>query len=140
MRRFNWFSYYENSKFDYNMNDKWGKLQLNPDVTVRARGVMEKCSFCVQRIQAGKLKAKVEGRLPKDGEIKTACQQSCPADAIVFGDLNDSSSEIFKLYNNERAYHALENVKTLPNVVYLTKVRNSLHKNGSAPAKTETHA
>lgn len=128
VRRFNWFSYYWNDDFkDVNamQRDAVGRLVLNPDVTVRARGVMEKCSFCVQRIQEKKLGAKVENRKLKDGEIKTACQQSCPADAIVFGDLNDTSSEIYKLYHNKRGYHALEDVKTLPSVLYLTKVRNT---------------
>jgi MoCo/4Fe-4S cofactor protein with predicted Tat translocation signal len=124
VRRFNWFSYYENDWFDFNMNDKYGKLVLNPDVTVRARGVMEKCSFCVQRIQEKKLLSKKEGRKVYDGEIKTACQQSCPADAIYFGDINDPTSEVHKFWKNERAYHALEEVKTLPGIAYLTKVRN----------------
>ncbi|MEM6269749.1 MAG: TAT-variant-translocated molybdopterin oxidoreductase [Bacteroidota bacterium] len=127
VRRFNWFSYYWNDDFkDVNVaqHDKIGRLVLNPDVTVRARGVMEKCSFCVQRIQDMKLKAKVEGRKLNDEDMKTACGQSCPADAVVFGDLNDTSSEIYKLYHNKRGYHALEDVKTLPSVLYLTKVRN----------------
>ncbi|HHG85675.1 MAG TPA: 4Fe-4S dicluster domain-containing protein, partial [Bacteroidetes bacterium] len=137
VRRFNWFSYYWNDDFkDVNsmQRDSIGRLVLNPDVTVRARGVMEKCSFCVQRIQDKKLGAKVENRKLKDGEIKTACQQSCPADAIVFGDLNDSHSEIYKLYHNKRGYHALEDVGVLPSVLYLTKVRNT-EANSSASAK-----
>lgn len=128
VRRFNWFSYYWNDDFkdvNYMQREKVGRLVLNPDVTVRARGVMEKCSMCVQRIQEKKLKAKTEMRLPRDGEIQTACQQSCPSDAIVFGDLNDSESAIYKLYRfNMRGYHALEDVKTLPSVLYMTKVRN----------------
>lgn len=127
VRRFNWFSYYWNDDFkdvNFAQREKVGRLVLNPDVTVRARGVMEKCSFCVQRIQEKKLKAKVENRKLRDGEIQTACQQSCPADAIVFGDLNDKNSEIWKLYNNKRTYHAIEEVKTLPSVAYMTKVRN----------------
>jgi Fe-S-cluster-containing dehydrogenase component len=127
VRRFNWFSYYWNDKFkdvNFVQHDKVGRLVLNPDVTVRARGVMEKCSFCVQRIQDKKLKSKSEGRRLTDGEVKTACQQSCPADAIVFGDLNDTASEINKLFHNKRGYHAIEDVKTLPNVLYMTKVRN----------------
>jgi len=128
VRRFNWFSYYWNDDFkdvNFMARERVGRLVLNPDVTVRARGVMEKCSFCVQRIQEKKLKAKTEMRKPMDGEIKTACQQSCPSDAIVFGDLNDEQSEIYKLYRfNMRGYHALEEVKTLPSVLYMTKVRN----------------
>ena len=141
VRRFNWFSYYWNDKFkDVNptQHDKVGRLVLNPDVTVRARGVMEKCSFCVQRIQEKKLVAKTEMRNPHDGEIKTACQQSCPADAIVFGDLNDENSEINKLFYNKRGYHALEDVKTLPKVLYLTKVRNT-EKSAGTPAHAEGH-
>jgi MoCo/4Fe-4S cofactor protein with predicted Tat translocation signal len=140
VRRFNWFSYYWNDKFkDVNpmQHDKVGRLVLNPDVTVRARGVMEKCSMCVQRIQEKKLVAKTEMRNPRDGEIKTACQQSCPTDAIVFGDLNDKDSEVRKLYNNKRGYHALEDVKTLPKVLYLTKVRNNDFK---VEKEHETHA
>jgi molybdopterin-containing oxidoreductase family iron-sulfur binding subunit len=135
VRRFNWFSYYWNDKFkDVNptQHDKVGRLVLNPDVTVRARGVMEKCSMCVQRIQEKKLLAKTEMRNPRDGEIKMACQQSCPADAIVFGDLNDKDSEINKLFYNKRGYHALEDVKTLPKVLYLTKVRNVEKTAGTA--------
>ncbi len=99
VRRFNWFKYHDNRQFDKNsgMNNDLGKMVLNPDVTVRSRGVMEKCSFCVQRIQYGKLEAKKEGRRPKDGEINTACAEACPTDAIVFGDMNDSNSKISKM-------------------------------------------
>jgi MoCo/4Fe-4S cofactor protein with predicted Tat translocation signal len=143
VRRFNWFSYYWNDNFkDVNptQHDKVGRLVLNPDVTVRARGVMEKCSMCVQRIQEKKLLAKTEMRNPRDGEIKTACQQSCPADAIVFGDLNDVNSEVRKLYNNKRGYHALEDVKTLPKVLYLTKVRNNDLKIGKGSESHEAAA
>ena len=128
VRRFNWFSYYNNSAFDYNMNDSLGKMVLNPDVTVRARGVMEKCSMCVQRIQEGKLNAKKASRRPIDGEIETACSQSCPTDAIVFGDMNDSESNIAKLLSVEkqgRAYHVLEEINVNPSVSYLTKIRNT---------------
>ncbi|TAH25614.1 MAG: 4Fe-4S dicluster domain-containing protein [Cytophagales bacterium] len=129
VRRFNWFKYFDNSKFPENtsMNNTLGKMVLNPDVTVRSRGVMEKCSLCVQRIQEGKLTAKKEGRRPKDGEIKTACASSCPSEAIVFGDMNDSETEIFNqlnLENKERAYHVLEELNVQPNVSYLTKIRN----------------
>lgn len=129
VRRFNWFSYYYNSKFeDFNpsQNDL-GRMVLNPDVTVRARGVIEKCSMCVQRIQAGKLAAKLEKRRPIDGEIETACSQSCQADALVFGDMNDPESRISKLLNSdnkERAYHLLEELNVKPSVSYLTKIRN----------------
>ena len=76
------------------MNDDLTRMVLNPDVTVRSRGVMEKCSFCVQRMQEGKLKAKKEDRVLKDGEAKTACMQACPTDAIVFGNVNDKESRV----------------------------------------------
>lgn len=127
VRRFNWFSYPENSEFDYNVNNNLGKMVLNPDVTIRARGVMEKCSMCVQRIQEGKLYAKKEGRRPVDGEINTACAQACPSDAIVFGDMSNKESRIYKLLSEHkegRAYTLLEEINTKPSVVYLTKVRN----------------
>lgn len=127
VRRFNWFSYPENSDFDYNVNNNLGKMVLNPDVTVRARGVMEKCSMCVQRIQEGKLFAKKEGRRPVDGEINTACAQACPTNAIVFGDMSDKESKIYKMlseHKDGRAYTLLEEINTKPSVVYLTKIRN----------------
>lgn len=124
VRRFNWFKYRENDQFDFHFNNDLGRMVINPDVTVRSRGVMEKCSFCVQRIQAGKLKAKVENRALVDGDVKTACQQSCPADALVFGDMNDPNSEISKLFKNERKYVLLEEYNVQPSVGYLTKIRN----------------
>ena len=99
-------------------------MVLNPDVTVRAKGVMEKCSFCVQRIQEKKLNAKLENRPLDDGEILTACQQVCPAKAITFGDLNNENSEISRLVKNPRSYHLLEELHTLPSVSYLTNIRN----------------
>jgi len=113
------------------MNDDLMRMVLNPDVTVRARGVMEKCSFCVQRLQEGKLKAKKESRPLKSGEnnewdIKTACQQACPTEAIVFGNANDKHSAItmHRTENNDRLYKVIEQIHTLPNVTYLAKVRN----------------
>jgi len=127
VRRFNWFAYSNNDKFDYTMNNDLAKFVLNPDVTVRGRGVMEKCSFCVQRVQLGKLEAKRENRRPKDGEIVTACAQSCPTEAIVFGDMKDSESRISKILareKGERAFHVLEELNVQPNVTYLTKIRN----------------
>ncbi|RAU83537.1 TAT-variant-translocated molybdopterin oxidoreductase [Pontibacter arcticus] len=127
VRRFNWFAYANNEKFDFYMNNDLGKMVLNPDVTVRGRGVMEKCSFCVQRVQLGKLDAKRENRRPKDGEIVTACAQSCPTDAIVFGDMLDPESKISKILvreQGERAFHVLEELNVQPNVTYLTKIRN----------------
>ncbi|WP_018477328.1 TAT-variant-translocated molybdopterin oxidoreductase [Pontibacter roseus] len=127
VRRFNWFAYANNDKFDFNMNNDLGKMVLNPDVTVRSRGVMEKCSFCVQRIQLGKLEAKRENRRPVDGEIVSACAQSCPTDAIIFGDMLDPNSRISQILvreNGERAFHVLEELNVQPNVTYLTKIRN----------------
>lgn len=124
VRRFNWFRYVNNDAFDFNANNDLGRMVLNPDVTVRSRGVVEKCSFCVQRIQEKKQEAKLAGRMLEDGEIKTACQQSCPGNAIVFGDLNDPESKISKLFKDKRNYHLLEELHTLPSVGYLTKVRN----------------
>ncbi len=124
VRRFNWFQYVNNDKFDYNANNDLGRMVLNPDVTVRSRGVVEKCSMCVQRIQEKKQEAKLGGRMIEDGEIKTACQQSCPGNAIVFGDLKNPESKISKLFKDKRNYHLLEELHTLPSVGYLTKVRN----------------
>ena len=126
VRRFNWFSYIDNPLFTANnpAQSDLGKMVLNPDVTVRARGVMEKCSFCVQSIQAAKLTAKKENRGMNDGDVTTACQRSCPTNAIVFGDFNDEKSEVRKLYTDDRAYGLVEEIQTLPSVRYLTKVRN----------------
>lgn len=124
VRRFNWFTYSDNKVFDFNMNDDLGKMVLNPDVVVRSRGVMEKCSLCVQRIQDVKLKAKQEGRTVKDGELQTACSQSCPTKAIRIGDINNQESEIVKLKNDKRSYCLLEEVGVQPNVFYMTKIRN----------------
>ena len=124
VRRFNWFKYADNPKFDFNMNDDLGKMVLNPDVVVRSRGVMEKCSMCVQRIQETKLVAKKDKRKIKDGEIKMACSQACPTNAIVFGDWNDRNSELSMMGKEERSYHLLEELDVKPNVVYQTKIRN----------------
>ncbi|HLN56356.1 MAG TPA: 4Fe-4S dicluster domain-containing protein [Bacteroidales bacterium] len=124
VRRFNWFRYTNNEAFDYNTSSDLGKMVLNPDVTVRERGVVEKCTFCVQRIQAKKLEAKIEGRTLKDFEIKTACMQACPAGAIVFGNLNDENSRVSQLFRDQRRYGLLEQLHTLPSVGFLTKVWN----------------
>ncbi len=127
VRRFNWFKYHTNDEFDYHLNNYLGKMVLNPDVTVRSRGVMEKCSMCVQRIQAGKLNARLEKRKVKDGEVTTACSSACPSDALTFGDINDPKSQVRTLMEQEiegRAYHVLDEIATKPNVWYLTKVRN----------------
>ena len=125
VRRFNWFEYARNDRFDFNQNNPLGLMVLNPDVTVRSRGVMEKCSLCVQRIQAGKLDAHREGRAVADGDIQTACAQACPAEAIVFGDLADPDSRVSQLRRAHRGYHVLDELGTRPNVTYLAKVRNA---------------
>jgi molybdopterin-containing oxidoreductase family iron-sulfur binding subunit len=106
------------------VQDDLGRMVMNPDVTVRARGVMEKCSMCAQRTQAGKLEAKKSGQPLKDGAIKTACQQACPTNAIVFGDANDEVSEVSKLRADERSYFLLDELGVKPNINYLVKVRN----------------
>lgn len=143
VRRFNWADYMGSDSFPDNqnevlsdaslmMNDDLTRMVLNPDVTVRSRGVMEKCSFCVQRCQDGKLKAKKESRPLKSGEngefdVKTACQQACPTDAIVFGNVNDKQSAIYqhRADNQDRLFYVIEMIHTLPNVSYLAKVRNN---------------
>jgi molybdopterin-containing oxidoreductase family iron-sulfur binding subunit len=125
VRRFNWFLYNQNDEFDYYMNDDLGRMVLNPDVTVRSRGVMEKCSFCIQKTQKTILDAKREGRPVKDGEFQTACSAACGNGAMVFGDVNDKESKIAELKEDNRAYHLLEHVGVKPNVVYQTKVRNT---------------
>lgn len=125
VRRFNWFKYSDNNQFNYNMNNDLGKMVLNPDVTVRSRGVMEKCSMCVQRIQETKLKAKKDKRKIQDGEFTVACAQTCPTNAITFGDYKNSDSNIAKIWKpEERSYHLLEELNIQPNVFYQTKVRN----------------
>ncbi|TDI72082.1 MAG: 4Fe-4S dicluster domain-containing protein [Bacteroidetes bacterium] len=137
VRRFNWFKYHDNTRFPENssMNNSLGRMVLNPDVTVRARGVMEKCTMCVQRIQAGKLVAKKEGRRPTDKDINTACASACPAEAIVFGDMNNPESNISKVLQlkyhegkktaeEPRAYTVLEELNVDPNIFYMRKIRN----------------
>ncbi|MGF7218983.1 molybdopterin-containing oxidoreductase family iron-sulfur binding subunit [Spirosoma lacussanchae] len=127
VRRFNWFKYFDNDNFDYHFNNDLGKMVINPDVTVRSRGVIEKCSFCVQRIQEGKLTAKKERRRPMPDEIQTACAQACPTDAIIFGDMNNPESTISKTLEVEmkgRAFHVLEEINVRPQISYLTKIRN----------------
>ncbi len=116
VRRFNW--------FNYDRSDKLANMVLNPDVSTRTRGIMEKCSMCIQRIQEGKLQAKRERRDLKDGDIKLACQQSCPGDGIVFGDMNDKDSKIAAFLGSDRNYTVLEELNVRPRVSYLTKVRN----------------
>jgi molybdopterin-containing oxidoreductase family iron-sulfur binding subunit len=126
VRRFNWFQYDSYEKFTAvnPSQDDYGRMVLNPDVVVRARGVMEKCSLCVQRIQEGKLTAKKEKRKIQDGEIQTACAQACPTHAITFGNVHDQESAVAKLKDDPRSYHLLEELNVQPSVFYLTKVRN----------------
>ena len=155
VRRFNWADYTGADSFPDNqrgiisdvtmmMNDELSRMVLNPDVTVRSRGVMEKCSFCVQRLQEGKLKAKKEDRPLKDMEdVRTACQQACPTNAIVFGDANSKESLITKTreINEGRLFYALEELHVLPNVNYLAKVRNTDVIEGTKGyKKEEAHA
>ncbi|MEO6314974.1 MAG: TAT-variant-translocated molybdopterin oxidoreductase [Chitinophagaceae bacterium] len=142
VRRFNWADYTGADSFPHNqdqqlvghlddsvhmMNDDLTRMVLNPDVTVRSRGVIEKCSFCVQRLQEGKLKAKKENRTLTDKDAKTACQQACAADSIVFGNVNNKDSQIstVRRENQGRLFYALEQLHVLPNVNYLAKIRNS---------------
>ncbi len=117
VRRFNFFNFTKDTPDVL-------KLAMNPDVTVRARGVMEKCTYCTQRINRGKLDAKLAGRELRDGDVKTACQQACPASAIEFGDLRDPSSRVVKAKADPRNYALLEELNTKPRTTYLAKVRN----------------
>ncbi|KAA2218608.1 TAT-variant-translocated molybdopterin oxidoreductase [Maribacter flavus] len=125
VRRFNWFLYNNNDEFDFHMNNDLGKMVLNPDVNVRSRGVIEKCSMCIQKTQKTILDAKREGRTIKDGEFQTACSAACDNGAMVFGDINDENSKVAELKESNRMYHLLEHVGTKPNVFYHVKVRNT---------------
>jgi MoCo/4Fe-4S cofactor protein with predicted Tat translocation signal len=127
VRRFNWFKYNENSEFDFNMNDDYGKMVLNPDVVVRSRGVMEKCSFCIQSTQAVILNAKKEGRKVAPGEFNNAvaCTSACSTGALVFGDVNEEKEVIVEKKADKRMYRLLEAIGTDNNVLYQVKVRNT---------------
>ncbi|AXG73406.1 4Fe-4S dicluster domain-containing protein [Flavobacterium arcticum] len=125
VRRFNWFLYNKNEEFDYHMNDDLGRMVLNPDVNVRSRGVMEKCSLCIQMTQATILNAKREGRQVKKDEFYTACTEACGSGAMVFGDVNNEEDTVVKLKEDDRMYHLLEHIGTKPNVFYQVKVRNT---------------
>jgi len=123
VRRFNWFTY----KWDKPLDE-----QLSPDVSVREMGVMEKCTFCIQRIRSAKDKAKDDGRRKvRDGEVKPACVQSCPTGALTFGDLNDKESKVYKMANNPRKYRLLEELNTDPSVIYLKRVIDDGGKAGN---------
>jgi molybdopterin-containing oxidoreductase family iron-sulfur binding subunit len=107
------------------MNNDLGRMVINPDVNVRSRGVMEKCSMCIQMTQKTILDAKREGREIKDGEFQTACSNACSSGAMIFGDVNDKESKVAELLEDKRMYHLLEHVGTKPNVIYHVKVRNT---------------
>ena len=117
VRRFNYLDYHGDSA-------ETEKMVFNPNVTVRMRGVMEKCTYCVQRIQEAKITARSESRDVQDGEIQSACQQTCPTEAIVFGNIADPNSEVARLRSNARNYSVLEELNTKPRTTYLAKVRN----------------
>lgn len=153
VRRFNWADYNGSDSFADNqegivndvvldMNDDLTRMVLNPDVTVRSRGVIEKCSFCVQRLQESKLNAKKESRPMVDSDLKVACQQACPTNAINFGNANDANSSITKTRkeNPNRQFYVLEQLHVLPNVTYMAKVRNLEEEHHAAGAKEEHKA
>ena len=124
VRRFNWFLYNKNDEFDYHMNDDLGRMVLNPDVNVRSRGVMEKCSMCIQMTQATILKAKKDGKEVGKDDFQTACSAACTSGAMIFGDINNAASDVAQLIEDDRMYHLLESIGTKPNVMYHVKVRN----------------
>ena len=149
VRRFNWANWNGAGSFPdnqrgiisavtENLQDDLTRMVLNPDVTVRARGVMEKCNFCLQRLQQSKLNAKKENRVLRDQEARTACQQACPTHAIQFGNVKDNESKIAKLRFEEQAnrkFYVLEQLHVLPNINYLTQVRNTKRKVGNTDLK-----
>jgi len=119
VRRFNFFAYTDRDKHSEAL-----KLMHNPDVTIRNRGIMEKCTFCVQRINQARITAKKEDRLIRDGEVKTACQTACPTTAIAFGNLKDKDSEVSKWKALPLNYGLLNELNTQPRLTYLAKVKN----------------
>jgi molybdopterin-containing oxidoreductase family iron-sulfur binding subunit len=144
VRRFNWLDYTTADMFFWNevnlnrfldknpedkeyyyLTDNLTRMVLNPDVTVRSRGVIEKCSFCVQRIQEAKLTAKVENRQLRDGDVKTACQTSCPAGCITFGNVNDETTEVSQHLTSDLNYYVIEEINVKPGVGYKMKITNT---------------
>jgi Fe-S-cluster-containing dehydrogenase component len=117
VRRFNWFDYHQNEAAVVS-------LQHNPDVTVRARGVMEKCTYCVQRIRETEIKASIEQRAIRDGEVVTACAQACPSGAITFGDIRDPGAAVSKLRASDRAFGVLHSLGNAPRTQYLARIKN----------------
>jgi molybdopterin-containing oxidoreductase family iron-sulfur binding subunit len=132
VRRFNFLLY-----SDYETESL--KLLRNPEVTVRSRGVMEKCTYCVQRINRGRIEAQKENRRVQDGEVLTACQQACPAGAIVFGDINDPKSRVTRLKAEPRNYGLLAELNTRPRTTYLAEVRNPNPELESSGTKEKKH-
>ena len=103
-------------------------MALNPDVTVRARGVMEKCTFCIHKIRDARSTARIDKRELKEGDVKTACQMTCPTKAIVFGDMNNKKSAVSKKFEEQRTYELLEEINVVPSVRYITKIWNTEEK------------
>jgi len=139
VRYFNWYDFSDASGSHYAWTAPM-EQQLNPDVTVRSKGVMEKCTFCVQRLYTAKNKARSEGRLVRDGEVNTACAQACPTGAITFGNMLDPESEIHKMWQRQqvdiakdeqfksedvRGYRVLEELRAYPSVMYMERVRET---------------
>jgi molybdopterin-containing oxidoreductase family iron-sulfur binding subunit len=117
VRRFNFFRFQD-------WTTETLKLQRNPDVSVRSRGVMEKCTYCVQRIREAEITAEIESRPVRDGEIKTACQQVCPTEAIIFGDKNNRQNQVAKRQAEKLSYSMLSDLNTRPRTTYLAELRN----------------
>jgi molybdopterin-containing oxidoreductase family iron-sulfur binding subunit len=124
VRRFNYFNYVTDNPVWNGSVPETVKMAMNPDVTVRFRGVMEKCNYCYQRISGARINAKNQGREIADGEIKTACQQACPTQAIVFGDINDPNSKVSQMKRQKRNYDLLAELNVKPRTSYLAKLRN----------------
>jgi molybdopterin-containing oxidoreductase family iron-sulfur binding subunit len=131
VRRFNYFNYHRELADPRN---EVTKMIYNPEVTVRSRGVMEKCTYCVQRIQAAMIRAKNDRRRLEDGELKTACQQVCPTRAIVFGNLSDPQSEVARLAKDDRSYAILAELNVKPRTMYLARIRNPNPELSKPPA------